>query len=463
MDSERRRGVSSPVDPRAELGTARLVPYHWVLISLIVLATLFDGYGTLVPSYVIHFVVKPWHLAPGEAGFLVSAGLIGFAVGAIGHGPVADKFGRRPTLIAGLVIGGVFSILTAVAGQSFGMFVLWRLLTGVGLGVLMPLGTAYINEFMPDRLSNRLATLGTIGFSAGAVVASVIGIYLTPGRGWPILFWCGGAALPIAVACLFLLPESAQYLTIKNKHAAAAGVLSTLRPGDRARYEGATFAQPREFAREGSVIKLVTSRRYVRTTTVLWVAAFVVLFDIYGLSAWTPQIMIKRGESFAAGFSFGAILQGMGIVGGLAAAYAADRRGRRGPLLWWLALGTLSALVVSQLNTTVTNIVFVGLSGFFIIGAQFLLNNLCAHSYPTEVRGTGEGLMLGIGRIGGILGPSVGGLLLGWFGGDSAALFVAVTVATAIGAVAATFLRRDRPGGPTGADVPSGEASVLSG
>ncbi len=463
MDSEQRRGASPPVDPRNELGTARLVPTHWVLVVLIVLATLFDGYGTLVPAYVIHFVIKPWHLAPSNAGFLVSSGLIGFAIGAIAHGPVADKFGRRPTLIGGLVIGGVFSILTAVAAQSFATFVLLRVLTGVGLGVLMPLGTAYINEFMPQRHSNRLATLGTAGFSAGAVVASVIGIYLTPGRGWHILFWCGGAALVIAAACWFLLPESVQYLTIKNRQAAAASVLSTLRPADRTRYQAARFAQPREFAREGSVVKLVTSRRYLRTTTVLWVASFVVLFDIYGLSGWTPQIMISRGDSFAAGFSFGAILQGMGIVGGLAAAYIADRRrGRRGPLLWWLALGTVSALVISQLNTTATNIIFLGLAGFFIIGAQFLLNNLCAHSYPTEVRGTGQGLMLGVGRIGGILGPYLGGWLLGWFGRDSAALFVAVTVATAIGAIAVVFLRPDRPGLPAGADVPAGEAPVLS-
>jgi hypothetical protein len=92
--------TQAPIDPGAELGAARLVPYHWALVSLIVLATLFDGYGTLVPSYVIHFVVKPWHLAPSDAGFLVSAGLIGFAVGAVGHGPIADKFGRRPTLIS---------------------------------------------------------------------------------------------------------------------------------------------------------------------------------------------------------------------------------------------------------------------------------------------------------------------------------------------------------------------------
>jgi MFS family permease len=380
------------VDPRTELDEARLAPLHWVVAGLVILATLFDGYGTLIPSYVIHFVAKPWHLSSSEAGFLVSAGLIGFAVGAVGHGPIADRFGRRPTLIAGLAIGGVFSILTAAIGDSFGSFVILRILTGVGLGVLMPLGTAYVNEFVPRRHSNRLATLGTIGFSAGAVIASVLGIYLTPGRGWPILFWCGGAALPIALLCWFFLPESVQYLTIKKRHEQAAAVLSRLRPEGRPRYDGAVFAQPRDFATEGAVIKLVTSPRYLRTTIVLWVAAFVILFDIYGLSGWTPTIMISRGDSFAAGFSFGAILQGMGIVGGLVAAQVADRRGeRRRPLIWWLIAGTLSALVVSLVTTTATNIVFIGLAGFFIIGGQFLLNNMCAHSYPTEVRGTGQG------------------------------------------------------------------------
>jgi MFS family permease len=433
------------VDPRAELDEARLVPLHWVVAGLVILATLFDGYGTLVPSYVIHFVARPWHLSSSEAGFLVSAGLIGFAVGAVSHGPIADRAGRRPTLIAGLVIGGVFSILTAAVGDSFGIFVTLRILTGVGLGVLMPLGTAYVNEFMPRRHSNRLATLGTIGFSAGAVIASILGIYLTPGRGWPVLFWCGGAALPIALLCWFFLPESVQYLTIKKRHEKAAAVLSRLRPQERPRYEGAVFAQPRDFPTEGAIIKLVTSPRYLRTTIVLWVAAFVVLFDIYGLSGWTPTIMISRGDSFAAGFSFGAILQGMGIVGGLVAAQVADRRGeRRRPLIWWLIAGTLSALVVSLVTTTATNIVFIGLAGFFIIGGQFLLNNMCAHAYPTEVRGTGQGLMLGIGRIGGILGPYFGGWLLGWFGGNSGALFEAVAVATAIGVAAVILLRPDR-------------------
>jgi AAHS family 4-hydroxybenzoate transporter-like MFS transporter len=433
------------LDPRPELDDAGLVPLHWGIAGLIILATLFDGYGTLVPSYVIHFVAKPWHLSSSSAGFLVSAGLIGFAIGAVGHGPVADRLGRRPTLIAGLVVGGVFSLLTAVAGNSFTTFVAMRVLTGVGLGVLMPLGTAYVNEFMPRRHSNRLATLGTIGFSAGAVVASVLGIYLTPGHGWHILFWCGGAALPIALLCWLCLPESVQYLAIKQRHEAAAALLGRLRPERRSVYAGATFAPRRVFATEGNVVRLMTSPRYIRITITLWIAAFVVLFDIYGLSGWTPTIMLSRGDSFAASFSFGAILQGMGIVGGLAAALVADRRGeRRGPLIWWLALGSLSALAVSQVTATAADVVFIGLCGFFIIGGQFLLNNMCAQAYPTEVRGTGQGLMLGVGRIGGILGPYFGGWLLGWFGGNSDALFIAVTVATVIGTVAVLLLR---PGG----------------
>src|ERR1700679_3947911 len=147
------------VDIHEELAGATVTPLHKTLGVLITLITLFDGYDTFNPAYVIHYVMEPWGLAPGQAGLLVSSGLVGFLFGAMGHGMVADRYGRRNTLLAGLWI---LNVLT--------------LLTGLGLGVLLPLGTTYVYELAPQRLSNRFSLWGvTFGWSLGGVVASLVG------------------------------------------------------------------------------------------------------------------------------------------------------------------------------------------------------------------------------------------------------------------------------------------------
>src|SRR5580693_9768228 len=142
------------IDVHEELSGASVGSFHKALGVLITLITLFDGYDTFNPSYVIHYVMQPWGLQPSQAGLLVSSGLIGFLFGAMGHGMVADRYGRRNTLLAGLWIVNVLTLLTAIFATSFASFCTLRFLTGLGLGVLLPLGTTFINELAPPRVSN---------------------------------------------------------------------------------------------------------------------------------------------------------------------------------------------------------------------------------------------------------------------------------------------------------------------
>ncbi|MEV0067851.1 MFS transporter [Amycolatopsis sp. NPDC050768] len=424
------------IDIRTELRTAPLRPFHWLLVLLVALATLFDGYDTFIPSYMIHFVVKPWHLSGGATGFLVSSALIGFAVGSLVHGVVADRIGRRPTLIAGLLIAGVFSVLTGIFGTTFPTFVTLRAVTGLGLGVLLPLGTAYVNEYLPERVHNRLTVLGGTGFALGGVLAAVLGVALTEGGDWESLFYVGGAAAVLGVIYLAVFPESVEFLVASGKQEQAVRLLSRLRP-DRAqsyRQHGLSVdRQPRDW-------RLVLAPRFRARTVALWVSSFLLLFGVYGLSTWTPQLMIARGETFATGYTFGAVLQGMSIVGALLGGLVADRYlGARRSLMLWCGLGAVATLVVAVGGSTAVNIVAVGFAGLFIIGGQFLLNNICAATYPVQARATGAGSMLGVGRVGGILGPSIGGALLSAFGG-SAVLFVAVAVAAVLAVVSTSFV-----------------------
>ncbi|GHH82277.1 MFS transporter [Streptomyces sulfonofaciens] len=421
-------------DVREELGEAPLRPFHWMLVGLVALATLFDGYDTLIPSYVIHFVVKPWHLSSSSAGFLVSSGLIGFAVGSLVHGVVADRIGRRPTLIAGLLVSGVFSVLTALWGTSFASFITLRALTGLGLGVLLPLGTAYINEYLPDRVHHRLAVLGGGGFGLGGVLAAITGVNLTSDGNWHVLFYLGGGAAVLGLVYLAVFPESAEFLVARGRSAEAARLMSRVRPDRAAFYRTADLVVAKA---EKANWRLVLAPAFRKRTIALWASSFLLLFSVYGLSSWTPELMIDRGEGFATGYVFGAVLQGMSIVGAVVGGLVADRYlGVRRALMVWCGLGAISTLAVAFTATTAGNMIGVGAAGLFIIGGQFLLNNVCAVTYPVQARGTGAGFMLGFGRVGGILGPYIGGWLLDGFGGTRV-LFVAVAVASLL-AVATT-------------------------
>lgn len=436
-------GTGNALDAREELRAATMSPFHWSLIALIMAATIFDGYDTLNPSYVIHYVVKPWELTHSETGFIVSAGLIGFAVGALVHGPIADRYGRRPVMVFALAFAGVFSALTAGVADSFAAFVMLRGITGLSLGVIMPLGTAYINEFTPAASGQRMGMLSISGYSFGGVLASAVGIWLTPDHGWQVLYWVGSISVLLAVVVWFTLPESVQFLVMRGRDADAAAVLAKARPDRAKAYAGATFTRSRDRARTAEIVKILLSDRYRLTTIALWACAFMTLFDIYGLSGWMPTLMEARGEGFGTSFSFGAFLQIGGVLGGLLIALL-DDRGRmnlRRGLIYLLGLGVVAVLLLTVVNTTPTNVLLVLAAGFGIIGGQFVLNNVCAQAYPTHVRSTGTGAMFGVGRAGAILGPYMGGWLLGWFNDDNTVLFIATAVAAAIGALVALGLQ----------------------
>lgn len=434
--------MSTPerLDAIQQLRAAKFGRFHLLLVVGVLLAMVFDGYDTLNPSYVIHYTAKPWGLSHSATGLMVASGLIGFLIGALAHGPVADRIGRRPVLLGALFGAGLFSLLTAVAANGFGSFILLRLLTGVFLGVIMPLGTAFINEFAPARSANRVVAVTIAGYCLGGVLASLVGIYLTPRLGWHSLYWIGAAPLLLGVALLPLLPESVQFQVLRERHEDVAKTLRKVYPGRP--YEGARFLQPRERASAREMIGTVVGVPFRRTSIALWVCAFMILFCIYGLSGWLPSVMESRGNDFAASFFFLAILQLAGIVGGVTVAIVCDRRrgGLAVGLVLLMVIATLAVLLVGVSKGSVAQLVFTGFAGFGIIGGQSVLDTLSAQTYPAHLRSTGTGMMFGVGRVGGILGPYLIGWLLDRTGGVTGVVFVVMIVATGIAAITGSAL-----------------------
>ena len=345
------------IDVHEELANARIARLHWQLAATLGALTLFDGYDTFNPAYVIHYVMHPWNLKAGQAGLLVSSGLVGFLIGAAVHGLIADRIGRRVTLLGGLWVASIFTLMTPIIGTSFRPFCTIRFLTGLGLGVLLPLATTYINELTPRHVANTYAIWGVgLGWALGGSLAGVVGVLLTPDYGWKSLYWIGCFSFVLIPILYLTLPESVKFLVLAGRVDEVKMILSRLRPQQAARYRDARISVGSQIA-TGAALATLLSERYRRTTLSIWTSAFFCLFCIFGLSGWIPTVMIQRHETFAASFGFGALMQIAGFLGGLVCGHISDLRGsRRGMIVVWWGLGALSVFTLVFLNSHLINL-----------------------------------------------------------------------------------------------------------
>lgn len=428
--------VEEKIRVQDEINNAKLNKFHYLIAVLVSLLTLFDGYDTFNPAYVIHYVMGPWGLKPASAGLLVSSGLIGFLIGSAGHGMIADRIGRRKTLLGGFFIACVFTLATAIFARSFEAFCLIRFITGLGLGVLLPLGTTYINELAPKRVANVFTIWGVaLGWALGGTLAGIVGALATPAWGWEGIYYVGAGFFLILVPLYFYLPESVRFLETTDRDDEIRALLCRVRPERAGLYKSNVMIEkPQNTSAKGSIGALL-SPRYRRTTLSIWSVAFLVLFCIFGLSAWIPNVMLHRGETFSRSFEFGALMQISSFVGGLVCGWLSDKQGssRVSLAVWWL-IGALSIFVLAFVNTHMVNLLGVVAAGVFVIGGQFVLNNLTSSAYDTSIRATGVGMELGVGRIGAILGPFVAGLLQQVFNGPLA-MFIAIGLASLAAAI----------------------------
>src|SRR5436190_8438325 len=373
--------TAKAIDLHEELAEAKVGKFHWRLGAMMGLLTLFDGYDTFNPAYVIHYVARPWGLQAGQAGLLISSGLVGFLVGAAIHGIIADRLGRRGTLLGGLWITSIFTVLTALFADSFQSFCVLRVLTGVGLGVLLPLASTYINELSPRRVANSFALWGVaLGWALGGTLAGLAGVFATPMFGWTALYWLGSLSFLLLPFMHALLPESPKFLALQGRTNEIRQMLIKLRPERVDAYSVAEISGGRLESPVNSVAILLQAR-YRRTTFAIWASAFLSLFCIFGLSGWIPTVMMQRGETFAASFGFGALMQIMSFVGALVLGHLVDRSGgSRGLIATWWAIGGVAVLSLVVMNDHIVNITSVAAAGFFIVGAQFVLNNFTAAS-----------------------------------------------------------------------------------
>ena len=383
-----------------------------VAIWCFVLVTL-DGFDNGAVNFAAPVITKEWGIAMPAFTPVFGAGLFGLMLGALSSGPLADRFGRKLVLLTSTLVFSVFALATTLVHSIDQLWIL-RFFTGIGVGGLMPNSIALTAEYAPRRIRATVVAVMFLGFPLGAGGGGWLGPVLIPSFGWQSLFILGGLLplilLPIAI---FMLPESIRFLVNRgdrpNTVAALLNRLSASRQFDGTE----NFTMPADQHLPGFAVKHLLTEGRVLNTVLLWITFFSNLLIIYYLASWLPLVLRASGVPLDDALRLGSLTSWAGIVSTLALGPIVDRLGatRVCTVLYVLAAGFVFAIGLSGASIALLSITIIG-AGMCVIGGQSFINVLSATIYPTAVRSTGVGWALGVGRVGAIIGPVVGGMLL---------------------------------------------------
>ena len=441
----RAEGVSD-VDVVALLDGAPVGPTLVWTVLVCGLAAMIDGFDTQAIAFVAPVIAKQWGVPPAGFGVIFSAGLLGIMVGQFLFTPFADRFGRKWLIIAGTLLFGLVTLATASVRDPQTLLVM-RFVGGIGLGGVTPNLIALTAEYSPRRLRATLITVMFAGFPLGAVVGGYLAALIIPVHGWSGVFILGGVA-PLALIPILVLwlPESVRYLV------AAGAPVDRIRPildrvsPARPRADQEHYLLP-EVRLGGLSVKHLFGAELRLTTLLLWIAFFSSLLMTYVLLSWLPTVLKEAGLSINAAILSAVVLNLGGAIGGILLGQASDRTAPLPVLMGAYLVAGLAILSIGLVGATggaLMAVIFV--AGFCTIGGQTALNAAAAGIYPTQIRATGVGYALGIGRMGSIVGPLLGGVLIAaqW---TPAALFAASAAPSLVAALALGLLLALRRGG----------------
>jgi AAHS family 4-hydroxybenzoate transporter-like MFS transporter len=432
MDMQTRVNVRACIDERP------FGRYQLLVTGLCALIVFLDGFDTQAIGYVAPAIIKEFGVSRAALSPVFSASLIGLMLGALIGGPVSDRFGRRPVLLGGMVFFGAMSLATVMAGSIESLLAL-RLLTGLGLGCVMPNAIALTSEYAPERVRSTAVMVMFCGFSLGAALGGLAAAVLIKDFGWQSVFVAGGVLPLVAAGAVWLwLPESVRFLVLnggdKNR---IATIMQKIDPAFAGK--GVVF-QADEHKETKFPVKQLFADKRAMLTGLLWVVFFMSLMDLYFLSNWLPTVINDAGIPVGSAALITAMLQVGGTVGTLVLGRVFDKVSpfRALSVIYLLAAAFIVAIGVAGASVGALVATIFG-AGFCVIGGQIGANALAAKSYPTSIRATGVGWSLGIGRIGSVLGPVIGGMLLSmhW---DMRQLFLVGAIPVFIAGIAALII-----------------------
>lgn len=423
------------------------------VLVLCFIAIVFDGYDLIVYGSTVPVLLsdKVWTVNPSSAGLIGSLALIGMLIGTLFVGALTDIIGRRKIMMLSIGWFSVFMLLTALAPNAE-MFGFLRFCTGLGLGGIVPTCVALTVEFAPKSRRQIANAIMYSGYSVGGVLAAVLAILTLPHIDFRWLYAMGALPLAVLLPVVYVrLPESVAFLAAKGRvdEARETAEQYGLVYSDVVSNADVTLAAgetPKLYA-----VKALFSRGRKTATILFAVASFCGLLLVYGLNTWLPQIMRSAGYELGSSLTFLLVLNAGAVAGAIAASYIADRIGVQKVTVACFALAFISLALMSFALPYGLLLVLVAVAGLGTIGTQILVNGFVATHYPHSVSATALGWSLGVGRLGAITGPLIGGfiasLLLGFqinFYVFAAFAVVGAIVVTAVPAAVSRVAARQR-------------------
>lgn len=392
------------------IGNSKVGTFQTGVFILCALCLLMDGFDVQAMGYTAPAVIKDWHIPGPSMAPVLSAALFGILVGSLLFSMLADRIGRRPVLIASALVFSGFTLTTSRV-TSLNELLALRFCAGLGLGGIMPNVVALVGEYSPSRLRATLIMNVANGLTAGAALGGFVAAWLIPNFGWRSVFAFGGVIpLIVAVLMFFLLPESAQFLAVRGNKLDQVGRLAKRIDPNVLSGPKVEYVLREEKKRSGvPLIHLFQEGRGLGTI-LLWTTNFMNLLNLYFLSSWLPTLVTGLGYTTRESVLVGTALQVGGTLGGVFLGWFVHRFGYVPTLATCFALGCVNVAMIGQPGLSLamlTGVVF--LAGMGILGGQAGINALASSYYPTDLRATGVGAGLGVGRVGAIVGPLVGG------------------------------------------------------
>jgi len=391
-----------------------LSSFHITLIAWSFFIVLIDGYDIGAIAFAAPHLIKEWGVPPGALGKVFSSSLVGILFGSAIFGWVGDRYGRKAALVSANILFGVFTWIAASAANLDQMFWL-RLVAGIGIGGVIPNVVAINAESAPRHLRATLAIVAVGCVPIGGAIPGIVAALFVEQHGWPILFTIGGIApIVFGIAGWFGMPESIKYMALhESQRGKMERLIAVIRPDinvppnarfvieDEKQYPG---FNPAYLFRDG--LQLITP--------LLWLLFALNLMGYFFLASWTPTLMAVAKLPPAAGPLAGASIQVGGTVGALLLCRWMERKRFQAiAIMFAIAVPVVGYIGYAGLTSMPVLLITTFLAGFLVLGIQTGINVAGALVYPTSLRANGSGWELGLGRIGSIVGPLVGGLFVG--------------------------------------------------
>ncbi|WP_347488602.1 MFS transporter [Desulfoscipio sp. XC116] len=397
--------ISDVID---RIGVSKYTFSVYLLVGLVVL---FSGIVYMVVPYTMSQIALEWQLSKIQTGALSSWSLLGLMFGGMLAGILSDRIGRKKILIFSCLVYSLFT-LPIYWVQSYEAFAVFRILGGVGIGAVIPVGVTMMSENVPTKNRGFFSASIMSFYMLGWVLAGVLCTYAVSDFGWRLCFLLAGLSVFYSLVLMARLNESPHWLLSRGREADAIKVIKKMEKtieGAAGEWTPGCLVTPPPPKTVG--MSAIFSADYRRITISFWITYFMGSVVIYGISGWLPTLLVEKGFGLTKGYFFAVLQNFAGIVGALATGYVADIIGRKKNVVTAWLFAAVMVILLGYVTSQWQIVIFSVLSGLAINWGLTGVQPILAEAYRTEFRNTGVAWAQAFGRIGGFSGPIAAGYL----------------------------------------------------